>query len=106
MFAGFCFSNYQRLSAATYGSPSVPKNISALPDFENALSEIENIVNSMEGGQLPLSSALDAYQRGVILLRHCQSTLDAAGSRLQALDDQSETVKPMICNTNESPAAS
>ncbi len=77
----------------------MPKNSSTLPDFETALAEIENIVTSMEGGQLPLAGALDAYQRGVVLLRHCQSALDAAGSRLQALDDQSDLAKPAISSS-------
>jgi exodeoxyribonuclease VII small subunit len=91
MVSSFSLSNSKRFNAATHGSPSVPKNPPPLPDFECALAEIENIVNSMEGGQLPLAGALDAYQRGVVLLRHCQSTLEAAGSRLQALDSQCDT---------------
>ena len=40
--------------------------------FENALSELEGIVAAMEAGQMPLQDALDAYRRGVALLRQCQ----------------------------------
>ena len=54
--------------------------------FERALGELERIVAAMEAGQMPLQEALDAYQRGVALLRQCQDTLTAAEQQIRILD--------------------
>lgn len=58
----------------------------APPSFENALGELEAIVQNMEGGKLSLEESLAAYQRGVELLRLCQSTLNAAEQKIQSLE--------------------
>jgi exodeoxyribonuclease VII small subunit len=50
------------------------------PSFEAALAELEGIVAAMEAGKMPLQDALDAYKRGVALLRQCQSTLIGGGT--------------------------
>jgi exodeoxyribonuclease VII small subunit len=55
-------------------------------DFESALAELENIVASMESGQMSLDQALDRFQRGTELLRECQKTLNAAEQRIQILE--------------------
>ena len=56
------------------------------PSFESALAELEGIVAAMEAGQMPLQDALDAYKRGVALLRQCQETLTAAEQQIRILD--------------------
>lgn len=56
------------------------------PTFEAALKELEGIVAAMEAGQMPLQDALDAYRRGVALLRQCQDTLAAAEQQIRILD--------------------
>jgi exodeoxyribonuclease VII small subunit len=55
--------------------------------FEAALDELEKIVQTMEGGQLPLENSLAAYQRGMELLKHCQDALAAAEQKVQVLED-------------------
>lgn len=55
-------------------------------DFETALAELERIVAAMEAGQMPLEESLNAYQRGVALLRQCNDTLTAAEKRVQVLE--------------------
>jgi len=54
--------------------------------FEAALAELEQIVQSMEEGRLPLEESLAAYQRGSDLLGHCQQQLSDAEQRIQILD--------------------
>ena len=54
--------------------------------FEAALSELETIVATMEGGQLPLKESLAAYQRGAELLQYCQSALKDAQQQVQVLE--------------------
>lgn len=66
---------------------SVPDvDSAAVPTFEQALSELEGIVAAMEAGHMPLQDALDAYQRGMVLLRQCQETLTAADQQIRILD--------------------
>jgi exodeoxyribonuclease VII small subunit len=55
--------------------------------FENALAELENIVQTMENGQLELESSIEMYGRGVILLKHCQHLLADAEQRIQILEN-------------------
>lgn len=55
--------------------------------FEAALAELEDIVRAMEAGQLPLEESLTAYERGALLLRHCQDTLSTAEQKLQILEN-------------------
>lgn len=55
--------------------------------FEAALAELEQIVQNMEGGRLPLEESMLAYRRGSELLRHCQQQLSDAEHRIQVLEE-------------------
>jgi exodeoxyribonuclease VII small subunit len=54
--------------------------------FEAALAELEVIVATMEGGQLPLKDALAAYKRGAELLTYCQASLKDAQQQVDVLE--------------------
>lgn len=54
--------------------------------FEAALAELESIVQGMESGKLSLEDSLAAYQRGAMLLKHCQGALAAAEQKIQSLE--------------------
>ena len=54
--------------------------------FEAALAELEAIVATMEGGQLPLAESLAAYPRGAVLLQYCQTTLKDAELQVEVLE--------------------
>lgn len=56
------------------------------PNFEAALAELERIVETMEGGQLPLAESLAAYKRGAELLQFCQAALKDAQQQVQVLE--------------------
>lgn len=58
---------------------------SETPDFEQALAELEQLVETLEHGDLPLDEALRRFERGVELTRHCQSALKAAQQRVEIL---------------------
>ncbi len=49
-----------------------------VPDFEQALAELETLVERLERGDLPLDEALKTFELGVELTRLCQSSLTAA----------------------------
>ncbi|OFX14516.1 MAG: exodeoxyribonuclease VII small subunit [Alphaproteobacteria bacterium RIFOXYD12_FULL_60_8] len=53
--------------------------------FEEALSALEDIVRRLEGGQIKLDEAVDAYTRGVALKRHCQAKLEEARTRVEKI---------------------
>jgi exodeoxyribonuclease VII small subunit len=55
-------------------------------DFESALAELESIVTSMEGGQLPLQASLSAYKRGAELVAFCQAQLKDAQQQIEILE--------------------
>ena len=61
-------------------SPDIPLN------FETALAELEAIVASMEGGQLPLQQSLTAYKRGAELVAFCQAALKDAQQQIEILE--------------------
>ena len=44
-------------------------------DFEKALGELEDIVQRLESGDTSLEGAIEAYERGVLLKKHCESKL-------------------------------
>lgn len=54
--------------------------------FENAFTELESIVATMEAGQLPLEASLASYKRGVELLQFCQQALLAAQQQVLVLE--------------------
>jgi exodeoxyribonuclease VII small subunit len=64
--------------------------MSSIPEppasFEAALTELEEIVASMEGGQLPLQASLAAYKRGAELLAYCQAALKDAEQQVLILE--------------------
>ncbi|HEV7577576.1 MAG TPA: exodeoxyribonuclease VII small subunit [Caldimonas sp.] len=55
--------------------------------YEVALSELESLVASMEGGQLPLEGLLASYRRGSELLQYCRSRLAAVEQQVKVLED-------------------
>ncbi len=55
-------------------------------NFETALAELESIVASMEGGQLPLQASLAAYKRGALLIAFCQAALKDAQQEIEILE--------------------
>jgi exodeoxyribonuclease VII small subunit len=58
---------------------------SKVGDFEQALTELESLVERLEQGDLPLDEALKHFERGVALTRHCQACLQAAHQKVEIL---------------------
>ncbi len=53
--------------------------------FEEALAELERIVQSLEREQPDLETAIAAYERGTRLRRHCEEKLREARLRVEKL---------------------
>ena len=54
-------------------------------DFEQALAELESLVERLERGDVPLDEALRTFERGVALTRHCQACLQSAQQKVEIL---------------------
>lgn len=57
------------------------------PTYEEALAELERLVQHMEAGQLPLDQMLDGYRRGAELLGLCRARLAAVEEQVKVLED-------------------
>jgi exodeoxyribonuclease VII small subunit len=55
--------------------------------YEQALAELDRIVQQMEGGQMPLDQLLDGYRRGADLLAFCRGRLHAVEEQVKLLED-------------------
>jgi exodeoxyribonuclease VII small subunit len=54
--------------------------------YEAAYDELADLIERLEGSDLPLEEALALYERGRRLAAHCQRLLDEAELRLQRLE--------------------
>jgi len=62
----------------------VPADIAKL-SFEEALQELEQIVKRLEGGTGKLDDAIQSYERGTLLKRHCEAKLREAQARVDKI---------------------
>jgi exodeoxyribonuclease VII small subunit len=62
------------------GKQARPESLS----FEQALNELESVVEQLEAGQLSLQDSLTLYQRGQQLSQRCNALLDAAETQIES----------------------
>lgn len=63
---------------------SAPADVAAL-SFEQAVEELEKIVQSLERGDVPLDKSIEIYERGEALKKHCETLLSAAENRIEKI---------------------
>jgi exodeoxyribonuclease VII small subunit len=63
------------------------------PPFEQALAELESLVDKLEKGELSLEESLRSFERGVELTRICQEALQDAEQKVQILSRKSQDAK-------------
>lgn len=61
-------------------------------DFEKALEELEQLVERLEAGELPLEASLAEFERGITLTRQCQQALRDAEQKVRLLTAEDEEV--------------
>ena len=59
-------------------------DINALP-FEQALAELESIVETLEKGAVPLEESIAIYARGEALKKRCEDLLKSAEQRIEKI---------------------
>ena len=64
--------------------------------FEESLAELEQLVERMEQGNLPLEESLKLFERGIQLTRTCQNALKDAEQKVRILLEENgePTLKP------------
>ena len=62
----------------------IPADVTAM-SFEDALAELEQIVRRLEAGQVKLDEAIECYERGALLKRHCEQKLNEAQQRVDRI---------------------
>src|SRR5438105_15886596 len=65
-------------------STAEPDDIGGL-SYEDALAQLDVLVQKLEGGSIALDDAIAAYERGTRLARHCAELLDRTERRVNAL---------------------
>lgn len=58
--------------------------------FEDAMKRIEEIVNQLEKGDLPLEQALERFEEAIKLAKICQAKLEDAQQRISKLVREGE----------------
>jgi exodeoxyribonuclease VII small subunit len=54
-------------------------------DLEKALSDLEELVEELESGDLPLEKAMKKFEDGIKLTRNCQAALKDAEQKVEVL---------------------
>lgn len=66
------------------GAAGAADDISQL-SFEQALIQLEEIVQKLERGDVPLDQSISLYERGEELRAACQKRLDVAQARIEKI---------------------
>jgi exodeoxyribonuclease VII small subunit len=62
----------------------------AVPSFEEALGQLETLVESMESGEVPLADLVAKFEQGNRLLRQCEGRLKEAELKIELLKKQKD----------------
>lgn len=65
---------------------SEPSNADiAVMSFEDALKQLEKIVDDLERGDVPLEESIRIYERGEALKKHCDTLLKSAEDKVEKI---------------------
>ena len=65
-------------------APNAPSDVEQM-SFEDALAELKQIVERLEKGEGKLDEAIQAYERGAHLKRHCEQKLKEAEAKIEKI---------------------
>lgn len=68
--------------------------------FEEALGELEQIVEELEGGQVELERMLDRFERAMALRKRCAALLADAETRIEQLVNEEGATAPFSGDSN------
>ena len=59
--------------------------------FEDAMKELENLVDALDKGDVSLDEAIAAYDRGSQLKDHCQKKLNEAKMKVETIQSSGDS---------------
>lgn len=68
--------------AADAATPSPDETVT----YEEAVAQLESILEKIESGEIGLEASIQEYERGVGLIKRCRAILDQAEQRIEHLD--------------------
>ncbi|MGI6049779.1 MAG: exodeoxyribonuclease VII small subunit [Acetivibrionales bacterium] len=69
--------------------------------YEQAALELENVVNLLEKGDLPLEESIKMFEKGISLVRFCNKELDDIEKRITILVEGKEGLEEKDFQPNE-----
>jgi exodeoxyribonuclease VII small subunit len=75
----------------------IPADIQGL-SFEDALKELETIVEKLDSGNVALDQSIDIYTRGSLLKSHCETKLRSAQERVDKIVNQNGALSVQAAN--------
>lgn len=83
------------LNCSACGMSQQMKKTAPAANFEQAMKRLEEIVEQMESGELPLEDLIGRYEEGMKLVKICQERLAAAEQRIEIITRNSAG-KPVV----------
>lgn len=65
------------------------------PSFEEALTELHQVVSDLEDGETGLEASMQRFEQGMALLRHCYALLEDAEQRIEILSGRDADGNPV-----------
>ena len=59
--------------------------------FEQAIEELETIINKLEQGDVPLDDTIKLYEKGAELKEYCEKKLKSAEIKIQKINEKTKT---------------
>lgn len=78
---------HDRILTASMSSSRTAPQAADPASYEEALAELDRLLQAMEGGQLPLDRLLESYQRGSQLLTFCRDRLQVVEDQIKVLEE-------------------
>lgn len=69
--------------------------------FEEALKELEEIVNKLEEGDVPLEKAINYYQEGMELSKICNAKLTDVEKQMEKIVDEEGNTEPFLIQEDQ-----
>ena len=86
-------------------SEQTPQQDTSELSFEQAIDQLEQLIEKIESGEVGLEEALKHYEHGTALIKRCRTILDSAEQRIAELTED-ESGQLQVEDNSDSQAAS
>lgn len=76
------------------------------PHFEEAMEELDSIVQKLERGGEPLEQSLDSYSKAIQLLKNCHQRLEEAERKVEVLSGLDAQGNPIVTPMDDNDSTS